>query len=233
MKRWRSCSHVKPTPPWSWTPSLAVAGGGGAGRGLGHVHRSVAVGIVGVERHRRVLRGASRALDRERHVGELVLDRLERADRDVELVTLLHVRERHVEEPARGPDHLRGERDGGPFDDRIEAGLIDPVHVTALGLDFEESARELSMVEINRTSASLVATRRICGPGSTTAIHSTRSASGTNVFTGSALTTHSPFVPASVRPCRRRRVARVERTVRSSRRTDPEPRRTRAPRRRR
>jgi len=49
-----------------------------------------------------------RPFEREGHVGELVLDRLERTDRHVELLAFLRVREGHLEDAARGTDHLRG-----------------------------------------------------------------------------------------------------------------------------
>ena len=64
------------------------------------------VGVFGVDAHRGVVHGRGRALEREGHLCELVLDRLEAADRHPELVTFLGVFERHREDPARGADHL-------------------------------------------------------------------------------------------------------------------------------
>ena len=85
--------------------ALAVAGGG-----LGHRRRARAAGIVLGDRERREVAERPGALERDHHVGELVLDRLERPDRHAELLALLGVLERGVEDRLRGADHL--ERDG-------------------------------------------------------------------------------------------------------------------------
>ena len=62
---------------------------------------------------RRVVRGRLARLDLEQHVGALVLDRLERADRTAELHAVLRVLDRHVEHELRAAHHLVGERDRG------------------------------------------------------------------------------------------------------------------------
>ena len=62
---------------------------------------------------RRVVRGRLRRLDLEQHVGALVLDRLERADRPAELHADLRVLDRHLEHDLRAAHHLVGERDRG------------------------------------------------------------------------------------------------------------------------
>ena len=69
-----------------------------AGGRLRDVNCAMTVGIGGVDAHRRVVHRGSRALEVERDVGELVLDRLERSDRYVELHALLGVRDRAVEQ---------------------------------------------------------------------------------------------------------------------------------------
>ena len=91
-------------------PSLRMRRAASPAAALATWHARRAVGVVGVDGHRRVLHRGRRPLERERHVGELVLDRLERADRHVELLALLRVRERHVEDATRGADHLGRER---------------------------------------------------------------------------------------------------------------------------
>ncbi len=61
------------------------------------------------------------ALDRDEHVGELVLDRLERADRDTELLALLGVLERHLEDRLAGAHRLECERDAGLLERTAQA----------------------------------------------------------------------------------------------------------------
>ena len=146
----------------------------------------MALGVVGVERHRRVLRRGDRPLDGQRAVGELVLDRLERPDRHVELDALLGVRQRHVEHSACRADHLGRERRGGALDRRgrrasvSTGGSPSPVRSTS------NMRREKSIVPTGRRSRVTRCDDPTVGPASTTTIQSTRSASGTNVFTGSA-----------------------------------------------
>jgi hypothetical protein len=79
-----------------------------ARRRLGHHRRPVPARVVLGDRQGRVVGEHPRPLDRQVHVGRLVLDRLERADRDAELMALLHVRHHQVEDPAAGAD--RGHR---------------------------------------------------------------------------------------------------------------------------
>ena len=59
---------------------------------------------------RRGVRRGARELELEQHVGALVLDRLERADRPAELHARLRVVDRHLEQPLRAADHLARER---------------------------------------------------------------------------------------------------------------------------
>ncbi len=69
-------------------------------------------GAVVVEDRRRRVRRAARQLDAHVHVGEQVLDGLERADRHTELVALERVRRRDVERALRDADELRGGEHG-------------------------------------------------------------------------------------------------------------------------
>jgi hypothetical protein len=64
-----------------------------ARRRLGHVGRPGPVSVVLRDRQRAVVGQRAGPLDRDVHVGGLVLDRLEGADRDAELVPLPHVRD--------------------------------------------------------------------------------------------------------------------------------------------
>src|SRR5262245_36168472 len=60
---------------------------------------------------RRVVGRRTRGLDAHHHVGALVFDRLERADRASELLPLLRVRDREIEAALRAADRLGRERD--------------------------------------------------------------------------------------------------------------------------
>ena len=115
----------------------------------------------------RVLHRRGRALERERHVGELVLDRLERADRPVELLALLRVRERHVEDAARGADHLgrdRHVRAVAPRRERRRGRSAARSTSRSARVELEHAARE---VDGGRRSAAGRATSAV----STTATH--------------------------------------------------------------
>ena len=141
-------------------------------------------------RHRRVVHRGGRPLERERHVGELVLDRLERADRHVELLALLRVRERHVEDPARGADHLGRERRRA----RGRATRRAPSASSGCGSRVERVGVELERRGARSRPSRRSAVgdgrrrrrRRALGRAPTTAMRSTRSASSTNGFIGSS-----------------------------------------------
>ena len=83
-----------------------------------------------------VVGGRLGRLDLQQHVGALVLDRLERADRATELDAHLGVLDGHVEDLLRAADLLGGEAD----DDQVER-LVEHVHTVALGAD--ERARHV------------------------------------------------------------------------------------------
>ena len=87
-------------------PSFSTRRAASPAAALATWHGPGAVFVGGVDRHRGVVHRGGRAFERERHVGELVLDRLERADRHVELLAFLRVLERHLEDVASHADHL-------------------------------------------------------------------------------------------------------------------------------
>ncbi|PYO25216.1 MAG: hypothetical protein DMD85_04445 [Candidatus Rokuibacteriota bacterium] len=76
--------------------------------GLGHRGRELAVLGAAVEGPRGVVGRRVRVLDLEQHLGALVADGLEGADRLAELLAHLRVLHRHVETAARGAEHLCG-----------------------------------------------------------------------------------------------------------------------------
>ena len=108
MNMWLSCSQVKPMPPKDWNDSwqtsrwqsslalLAMATASGP-----------AVGIL-LNGGDGVVAEGPGALDGHEHVGHLVLHRLERADGDPELLAILDVGQRHLEEGLRGSQRLQG-----------------------------------------------------------------------------------------------------------------------------
>ena len=65
------------------------------------------------------------SLDRNRALGQAVLDRLERADRPVELAPVAHMPDGDVEGELHGSDHLGGQRDTGPCTDLGCRRLVD------------------------------------------------------------------------------------------------------------
>jgi len=79
--------------------------------GLGHVGGVRATGVVLGDRQGREVGERAGAFDRHVHVGGLVLDGLEGAQRPAELHPLLHVREGEVEDAATGAD--RSGREAG------------------------------------------------------------------------------------------------------------------------
>ena len=187
-------------------PSLRMRRRGLAGGGLGRRGtRRVAVGVAGVDGHRRVLHGRGRAFERERHVGELVLDRLERADRHVELLAFLRVGERHVEDAARGADHLGRERDVRAVAPRARAssGSTRLRAVETASVSSSKTRREKSTVATKRSGrdGGGVDDGDASGRRPTIAMRSTRSASSTNGFIGSSTATR----PCPVATCRRPR----------------------------
>ena len=99
-------------------------------------------GALVVEDRRGRVRRAARQFDAHVHVGEQVLDRLERTDRHAELVALERVRRRDVERALRHADELRGGEDG--------AGAAQPLRV--LGSAERVAARQVGIGE-RRASA--------------------------------------------------------------------------------
>ncbi len=120
-KRWQSCSHVYPMPPCTWMASPVDLRGRVARVGPGHGDQPARVASV-VERPRRRLDGERGALHQQVHVGQLVLDRLERADRPAELFSLLGVLDRHRERTPRRARGVGREGDRASLPHRIEAG---------------------------------------------------------------------------------------------------------------
>ena len=93
-------------PPRHWMPSWASELLAVAHAGLGHGHRHVApLVFLGDGGRREVGRGPGR-LDGHVHVGQLVLDGLERTDLHAELLALLHVGVDDVEDRLAGAHHL-------------------------------------------------------------------------------------------------------------------------------
>ena len=82
------------------------------------------VGVVGGPA--RVVRPGPGQLDGAEHVGAEVLHRLERADRAVELASLLRVLDGHLERPRRGADAVDDRRDPEAVD-----GLCDRARCVA------------------------------------------------------------------------------------------------------
>ena len=113
-KRWPSCSQVKPMPPKDWIDSRQTRRWQSS---LAALAMETAVGPV-----RRVLvdggdgevaEGAG-PLDGEEHVAHLVLDGLEGADGDAELLAVLDVGQHQLEERVAGADGLEREPDASP-----------------------------------------------------------------------------------------------------------------------
>jgi hypothetical protein len=90
-------------------------------------HRHLANRVVPVrEQAQGVVGERPRRLDLRRHLGELVADRLEAADRPPERLALLRVVERHLEHPLHPP--YRGQRHQQPLPcevghDQVEAAV--------------------------------------------------------------------------------------------------------------
>ena len=89
---------------------LAVGDRGVAGDDLGAVDEPVSGVRIRplVEDRARAVDGGARHLGAREHVGEHVLDRLERADRPVELHPLLRVGDRELGQPVGEPELQRG-----------------------------------------------------------------------------------------------------------------------------
>ena len=69
------------------------------------------IGVALAGQRARVEGGGPRGFDHHQHVGTLVLDRLERADRSTELLADLGVLDRHLQAHFRGADLLCGQSD--------------------------------------------------------------------------------------------------------------------------
>ena len=101
-------------PPWAWIAlggDLASALGGGRCRKRRGLREPVG---IGVGRPGRVVDGRAHALGVQQHLRATVRDRLEGADGDAELLTVLDVFERHLERALAEPEHLGGEHDADP-----------------------------------------------------------------------------------------------------------------------
>src|SRR5438034_301564 len=83
---------------------------------LRHRGRERAVLGAAGERPRCVVGRRVRVLDLQQHLGALVADRLEGADRLAELLAHLRVLHGHVQAPARGAQHLGGGADGAALE---------------------------------------------------------------------------------------------------------------------
>ena len=108
-----SCSHVKPIPPNTWIavpPSCANASLANAPASVAARWRLLGRRVVG--RPARVVARGAAELDGAQHVGAEMLDRLERADRLVELHPLLGVLDRELERARRGTDAVDDVRGG-------------------------------------------------------------------------------------------------------------------------
>ena len=112
-KRCTSCSQVKPSPPWIWIASAATCRNASEPCAFASDATARSSSCFSRRSLRRVVRGRACELEREQHVGALVLDRLERADRPPELHARLGVLDRHVEQALRAADHLVRERGRG------------------------------------------------------------------------------------------------------------------------
>src|SRR2546426_7727263 len=73
---------------------------------LGDRRREVVVLGLRVERPRGIVDGRVRVLDLQEHLGALVTDRLEGADRLPELLAHFRIADGHVEAPAGGAEHF-------------------------------------------------------------------------------------------------------------------------------
>ena len=126
------------------------------------VARRAARVVLG-DRERGEVAGRPGPLERDQHVGELVLDRLERADRHAELLALLRVLERDVEDRLRGADHLERERDRRLLD-RARAA---PAAADAPGSPSTRSRGDAHAVEARRARAGGCRRTRATGVTST------------------------------------------------------------------
>jgi ATPase subunit of ABC transporter with duplicated ATPase domains len=117
------------------------------GRCLGAAAGACALGIVGIDGHGRVLRRRGGALARERHVGKLVLDGLERPDRPVELHPFLGIRQRHIEHSPASADGLGRDRDVGPVDPGSEHRRIDREPIAGFGNDCKDPPGRVGRVD--------------------------------------------------------------------------------------
>ena len=112
MKRWASCSQVKPMPPKDWNESRHTRRWQSSLAALAMETATARVGRVLVDGGDGEVAEGTGTLDGEEHVAHLVLDRLEGADGHPELLAVLDVGEHHLEERVAGADRLERERDG-------------------------------------------------------------------------------------------------------------------------
>ena len=100
-------SHVLPIPPCTWTAvSHTVRAARAQYAFATRPAASASDGCEVVDRPRRVQRDAERAFHQAARVGEQVLHRLERTDRDAVLLPLRRVRDRDVEHAAHHADEV-------------------------------------------------------------------------------------------------------------------------------
>ena len=110
--------------PWHWSAARPVTCGGVAGERLGHRHVPRPVPAVRCG-HRPCGAGDGRRgeLDGEGGVGEVVLHRLEAADRHAELLAVGDVGDGEVEHRCGQPDELRGRAERAPVEGAARARL--------------------------------------------------------------------------------------------------------------
>src|SRR5439155_5999671 len=131
-----------------------------AGRDLGHRRRGRTARVVLGNRERGEVAGGAGAFERDDHVGELVLDRLERPDRYPELLALLGVFERDVEDGLGGADDLERGRDGRLLDGTAQRGGTRrlpiaedaiPLDPDAVEIDVRQAATSVQRVHASRS----------------------------------------------------------------------------------
>ena len=107
-------------PPWIWMFSAAAWKYASEQYALASAATDGQLVVVLGRGPAGVVRGRLGRLDLEQHVGALVLDRLERADRPAELHADLGVLDRHLEHLLRAADLLGGQRDRGQVEGAVQ-----------------------------------------------------------------------------------------------------------------
>ena len=106
-KRWESCSHVYPMPGEHLEAALRDVDARVAHPGLRHAGDLTGVVGTGLHRTGRGHRDRLGAFEVHAHVGQLVLDRLERADGPTERDPVDGVLAGHLEQHVHRPDRIR------------------------------------------------------------------------------------------------------------------------------